>query len=179
MATVQEKVAGFLAQGLKPAQVASIVGLSPGRISQIVREPEFAPLLAAAQQRYEVSSDDQAAAARINNKYLALEDRLIDQLDSQAACMEPKDLIKALDVVAARQDRLKIRMAPAPAAASTQVLVNISMPAHALPDYKVNSLNEIVSIDEKPMAPLAASSVRQLFKDMAPAQEPPRIPADF
>lgn len=179
MATIQERCANFLAQGLAPAQVASIVGISPGRLSQIVKEESFSTVLAAARERYEVSEEDAAVAERINNKYLALEDKLVDSLYSQATMMEPRDLVRALDTVSSRQARLKQAAAPVHAVQNNYT-VQLALPAHAVPEYKLNAQSEIISIDNRPMAPLPAQSVKELFHGMKAASDMIEAhPADF
>lgn len=170
MATMQERCAHFLAQGLKPTQVASILGCTPGRISQIIKEPDFPEILARAQEQYEGPSDSEAAAHQlVSNKYLALESKLVDQIEAQAAMMAPKELISALSVVAARQDKAAARTAQLrlPQQGSTiNVAVQLSMPQHTVPEYVVNSQGEIVSINQKSMAPMGSGAVRSLFTGM-------------
>lgn len=182
MATIQERCANFLAQGLKPAQVASVVGISPGRLSQIAKEPSFPELLAAAQERYEVSADEHAAAEVINNKYIALESKILDSIESTVHLMDPRDQIKALEVVGSRQEKARQRMAPQGGnMIQNNLTVQLALPAHAVPEYRLNSESEIVSIDGKPMAPLNAPQVKSLFASMKAAeqQEHAALPQDF
>lgn len=179
------RVARFLAQGLKPTQVASIVGCTPARISQIVKEPGFEEVLAAEQERYGLTDEEVAQEQQLNNKYLALEHKLIDSIESQAALMEPRDQIKALDIVAARQEKRAHRLAmlkmPAQNSHIQQNIINIAIPSHALPEYAVNAQSEIIAIDNKPMAPLGAAGVKEMFtamrKNKLEAIDPQALPA--
>lgn len=161
---MQQRVVKFLAQGLKPAQVASIIGITPARISQLAQEPGFEEALALEREQYEVSDSDAAAAALLNSKYMALESKLIDTVDANAALMEPRDLVRALDVIGQRAQRMAQRATPRlEHAGSPGLTVNINLPNHALPEYQVNAQSEIIAIDNKPMAPLPAAGVKALF----------------
>lgn len=166
MASIQERAATFLAQGLKPTQVASIIGVTPARLSQLSKEDQWAEIYAKACEAHGMTPADEAAAALINNRYAALEAKIIDSIDANITVMEPRDQIKALDVVATRQERVQARLRAAQLGHGNtiqQTVVQISIPAHAMPEYQVNERSEIVSVDGKAMAPLGAHGVRTLF----------------
>lgn len=168
MSGIQLRVARFLAQGLKPTQVASIVGITPARISQIVKEEGFNELLAAEAERYSISDDEVAARQLLANKYMAFEAKLLDTMDASVALMEPRDQIRALDVVIGRQAKMAAATAAlrVPEHAANQTIVNIMIPNHAVPEYQVNGNGEIIAIDNKPMAPLPAEGVKAMFAQM-------------
>ena len=166
MATIQERAATFLAQGLKPGQVASIIGVTPSRIAQLAQEPQWPEIYAKACELYGTAPAERAAMELLNSKYSALEAKIIDTIDSTVAMMEPRDQIKALDVVATRQEKMQARInaARAPQGGAQQSLVvQINIPAHALPEYQINEKAEIISIGQQSMAPLSAEGVKQMF----------------
>ena len=70
----QDRIASLLSTGLLPSQVASIVGLSPGRISQIMKEPSFELLLA---EKMSLNSEKDIEEESISAKYSAAEHALI------------------------------------------------------------------------------------------------------
>lgn len=161
------RIAQFLAQGFKPAQVASIVGVTPAYISQLAKEPGFAESYQLACSAV-VSSTDFAEEDRLNNKYLAAEHLLLDSLTGNAAMMDPRDQIKALEVVATRQEKRQDRLARLrmPERTATQNVINISLPQHALPELQINSDGEIVAIGQRLMAPMSSNGVKNLFSQM-------------
>lgn len=164
--TKQEKIAKLLAQGLKPAQVASIVGCTPAYLSQLSKEEAFKQLLA-----QEIASantvSDLAEEELLNTKYLAAEHALLNQITESVALMEPRDQIRALDVISARQGRQADRLArlrlPQQQALTMNNYVQLTLPVHSVPEYKINAEGEIISIDNQPMAALSSQAVKQLF----------------
>ena len=162
------RIAHFLAQGFKPAQIASIVGVSPAYISQLGKDPSFSHLFAEEQTKI-LESTDLEEEERLNNKYLAAEHLLLDNLTGNAALMDPRDQIKALEVVASRQEKRQDRIARLRLPTQSSVInniVQIGIPGHALPEYHVNTDGEIVSIGNRLMAPMSSDGVKNLFTQM-------------
>lgn len=162
------RIAHFLAQGFKPAQIASIVGVSPAYISQLGKDPSFSHLFAEEQTKV-LESTDLEEEERLNNKYLAAEHTLLDSISSSAALMDPRDQIRALEVVASRQEKRQDRIARLRLPTQSPVvnnIVQIGIPVHALPEYHVNTEGEIVSIGNRLMAPMSSDGVKNLFTQM-------------
>ena len=76
----RSKAVHFLSLGLSPSQVASIVGVSPGRISQLLAEPEIKEMLAVAELE---NGEKNAEEQRIDGKILAVKNNLLDSLASR------------------------------------------------------------------------------------------------
>lgn len=162
----QEAIAKYLAQGLKPSQVASLAGVTPAYISQLAKQPDF---IAEVETRREAHSGlPSEVEERIDNKYLALEDRLLDKISEAAEFAESRDLSRMLEVVTNRHDKRIARQRPAQA--QTVNVVAISLPAHIAPEplnYQLNDQSQITAIGNRLMAPLSAEGVRNLFQQMA------------
>jgi hypothetical protein len=159
------RIATLLASGLKPANVASIVGCSPARISQLAKESEeFRNLLAL--KEAEAQKDDIEETA-LSTKYHAAEHALLDQVLSMAPVSELRDVVGALRVVAERQEKVKTRLNPI---VQSQPIINqivqINIPSHALPEVVLTKDYEVVSVDNLNLAPLTSQGVTNLFKNL-------------
>lgn len=164
-----ERIAGFLAQGFKPIQVASIVGCTPAYISQLAKDQHFQELysIAQAQAAQGIGTDEEEE--RLNNKYLAAEHVLIDGITSQATLMEPKDQIRALDVIASRQERRLERLARLKVpqqAAQINNIIQLNLPSHTMPECHINSEGQITAVGQRLIAPMSSDGVRNLFQQM-------------
>ena len=167
----QERVATLLASGLKPSNVASIVGCSPARISQLLQEEGFKNLLANKSAEVEASDVEEKT---LNAKYHAAEHSLLNLILEMAPTAELRDVTNALKVVSERQDKLKTRMNPVQQGnVITQQFVQINIPVHSLPEVVINEQRQILSINEQNLAPMTSEGVTSLFKGMK--NEPARF----
>lgn len=159
------RIIKLLAQGLKPLQVASIVGCTPAYLSQLHKDQGFKERLEG-ELALAALSDTVKEDEYLQNKYLAAEHALLDSLTANATLMEPRDQIRALEVVSTRA--LKVRTPATPQSITQNNQVNLYLPAHSLslPEVTLNSEREIVAIDNKPMAPLSSEAVKGLFKEL-------------
>lgn len=161
-----DRIATLLSTGLLPSQVATIVGLSPGRISQIMKEPSFELLLA--EKQASVSEKD-IEEESISAKYSAAEHALIKQVMEMAPVSELRDVTAALRVVGDRQEKMKLRLTPQTAQQTQNLtIVSITLPNHVLtaPKIQQNSQREIIALDGQTLAPLNSDAVTKLFRSM-------------
>jgi hypothetical protein len=158
------RVAALQASGLNSAQVSSIVGLSPSRISQIVASDEYKTLLEMKREETEKKDVEETA---ITAKYLSAEHALINQVLNLAPSSELRDVTNALRVVAERQEKSALRKNPVHASQVThQNIVQLFLPQHAVPELSISSTNEVTAIDNKTLAPLSSGGVTALFSAM-------------
>ena len=162
----EERAVHLLASGLPPIKVASVLGVSPALLSQYNHNEEFRTALEAAEaEMREKDIEDITLTA----KYHAAEHALIDRVTGLVETSEMRDVLSALKVVAERQDRAKERINPNPVGGNTTInntVVNLSMPTHAIPEFKKNEINQVIAIDSKPLAPLSSKGVVNLFQRM-------------
>jgi predicted house-cleaning noncanonical NTP pyrophosphatase (MazG superfamily) len=160
-----ERIASLLSQNLKPSQVASIVGCSPARITQISQQEDF-KLLLANKQAEEQETFTEAKA--LDAKYLVAEHKLIDAITAQADFSEMRDNISALRALTERQFRKQALTNPVTngSVSLTQNIVHLHVPTHTLPEISVNSMNEVVAINNSTLAPLSSQGVTSLFASM-------------
>lgn len=162
-----ERIATLLASGLTAAQVATIVGVSPARISQIQKEPDFAEIFTAKQ--IEVQKKD-IEEVSLTAKYTSAEHLLIDQMMQMAPVSELRDVTAALRVVAERQEKAKTRMNPVIQASPTiNNIIQLTLPAHAIPEIAFNAEKEVIAIGHRDLAPLSSAGVLGLFGKLTEA----------
>lgn len=162
---MKEKILNYLANGLTASQVATLVGCSPAYISQLLATPEFKASLKARILDNPVTPDD-----KLDDKYTAAEHSLIGAVIEAIPGAELPAISRALETVAKiRHDRYTRKN---PIAAQSQISMNfvqLTLPNHTIreaPVIHMNERSEIISIDNRPMAPLASDAVKNLFEKM-------------
>jgi predicted transcriptional regulator len=162
----REKAIHFLSLGLPHSQVASILGVSPGRISQLLKEPEVQEALKI--KELEVSAESHEVE-RLEAKILAAKNSLLDaiaQRQHEASFME---LAKAFQIIAgAEKQRNTI---PVQGATLLGTVVQISLPERIHPEITITKDNEVIAVGERNLAPLAAPAVTALFKRMKEGED--------
>lgn len=161
-----DRIATLLASNLKPSQVASIVGLSPARISQLLQQEEFKTLVASKQAMSLQDADEEEA---VTTKYSAVEHLLLNQMMDLIPISEMKDVTQALRVVAERQEKAKTRIAPIYQGniVNNQAIIQLSLPNHAIPEILMSSTKEVIAIGALELAPLSSAGVTSLFASLA------------
>ena len=161
---MKDKIKHYLIAGLKASEIASILGCSPGYISQLLKDENFK-----AEVEEGMVSGVSTTETRMDAKYESLEAKIIDNMGMAVEGAELNDLSRALDsITKAKVEKAKLKL---PAYSGPQVLqqiISISVPAHALaaPTIQLNEKSEVIAIDNKPMAPLSAGGVKNLFDQM-------------
>ena len=166
-----DRVADLLASGLKPAQVATIIGVTPARISQLLSEEDFKLILASKVAIIEAKDIEEIS---LSAKYSAAEHALVNQVMELAPTAELRDVTSALRVVAERQERMKSRLTPATAGNMiNNTIIALSLPSHALalPVMDITKQGEIISIGDRALAPLSSTAVINLFSKMSSTEE--------
>lgn len=158
------KIVNYLAGGLSVQEVASIIGCTPAYISQLAQKDDFKSALQAARIDAVEKSDEEEV---LENKYLGTENILLDTLKATASMADFRDVAYALKVVSEAKDLKHKQKHPATQGQLNTVnIVQLQIPAHIVPEFKVNSQNEVESVGGKPMAPLSTEGVRNLFANL-------------
>lgn len=158
-----DRITTLLASGLKAANVASIVGCSPARITQLLSVPENKLLLDSKIAEFDQKDVEEVA---ISNKYNAAEHVLLNQIIDMAPVSDLRDVVGALRVVADRQDKAKTRLNPVQASTIINQVISIQVPNHSLPEIILNKEGEVTSVNSLNLAPLTSEGVTNLFKTM-------------
>lgn len=164
----QQRIAHFLAQGLKPAQICGIVGVTPSYISQLLSEdgPEEFKEFVKAETLEMASKVDEDAL--LSAKYMSAEHKILKAIEDSIVMAELPVMIQALKVIGDRQEKRASRKAGLTSIAQmvsnnqTNITV-LTLPAHAVPEYEVNGQGQVVAIDGQGMSPLSSNGVKQLF----------------
>ena len=162
-----ERIASLLATGIPHTSVATIVGISPGRVSQLLKEEAFQTLLAEKQTE---AAEKDTEETNLSAKYLEAEHILLKQVIEMAPVSELRDVTAALRVVAERQEKAKTRTTPILQQSPVyNTIVQLGLPAHAVPELSFGQNREVTAIENRNLAPLGSAGVLSLFKQMSPA----------
>ena len=163
---MRNRILSYLSSGIKPAQVATIVGCSPGYISVLLKEEAFITEL----NDRVLQKPEDAEEKDLDNKYISLEHNILKQVEDAIIGAELPALTRALEVVSKRQDlrmqrKMPVQHANALGTANFQ-FITVSLPNHALPPPVIllNEQKEILAINSKSLAPMSSDSVKGLFE---------------
>lgn len=180
---MKERILDYLAAGIPPGQVATIVGCTPSYVSQLLANEDFRNELKAKLQ----DQPEDAEEVSLDAKYTSLEHGIIAQMQSAMATAELPALTQALRIVSERQEKRRIQKNPSLAPAPTQIgIVQLTLPAafnQSKPVIQMNDKQEVLSIGDNVLAPLSVEGVKNLFNQMrgnhvpAPSPDPQTIEA--
>ena len=168
----RNKAVHFLSLGLSPSQVASIVGVSPGRISQLLAEPEIKEMVLLKElENSEKNAEDQ----RVEAKILSVKNSLLDSMASRSNEATFMELSRAFEIVC-RAEALKKNPIPLQGVnVFNGVTVQIALPQRTLnEEIQITSDREVIAIGDRALAPLSAGQVTALFGRMR--NEPESLP---
>lgn len=165
----QERIAIYIASGIKPAQIASIMGLSLGRIIQIMKEESFKEIL-------EVKQTDAAAISKeeesLETKYRTTENLLLSAIIDNSGGATLTELSRALGVIIQRGIQRQKSVLPGSGSninninAQNITVVNMVPRAIQPPTITTNSKGDIIAIGDRTLAPMTAPGVVNLFNKM-------------
>lgn len=165
----KNRAAKLLASGLRGTEVASIMGVSPARISQLHQEEEFKVLLS--QYAVEAEKED-AEEVALTVKYLTAEHALVNKVIELTPICEMRDALSALKVVSDRQVAIRKQNSATVAATQGTVInnhISLQLPVHlatAIPNIQITGNREIIAIGDKNLAPLSSKAVTTLFQSL-------------
>lgn len=184
--TMKDKIAHLLAQGISPTNVAAHIGCTPAYISQLWKDEAFKQKVLAIRETEVPNKSDEEL---LSTKYESMEHRLLGAMEEALAGADLRDITNALKVVADRQNSREKRKIPTntPNNATQINIVQVALPQQIIPQLTMNTKNEVIAIDNRPMAPMASNAVAKLFQSIQEkkenpngnALEPAKIPADF
>jgi hypothetical protein len=134
----EERAIKLLGNGLGPEQVATAVGVTPARISQLLADQDFATAVA------ELRFQNLQKHNEIDASYDELEAALIDKLaDVLPLMLRPMEILKALQVI----NGAKRRGQSAPEQIVHQnTVVNLVMPTAIIEKFTMNSNNQVTNV---------------------------------
>jgi len=160
----ERRAVEFLKKGLNPGQVAAIVGVSPGRISQLLSKEEVKLELEAARLEAQGQNKEEEI---LEAKTLATKNVILDQMMKRTDEATYMDLARAYEIIA-RAESLKrnpIPLGGGPIFNNANVLV--TMPNRVVEHtIQITKDNEVIAIGERALAPMPAARVTKLFEEM-------------
>lgn len=160
LTATESKVLTLLGQGFAPEMVATAVGVTPARISQLLSQDEFA------QQVAELRYKQLAAHTERDSKYDTLEDQILERLkQSLSMVFDPMKLAKLLSVV----NSAKRRGAAAPEHLTTQqTVVQLNIPTAILQQFTTNINNQVVKAGQQDLITVQSANMTALLTKMQP-----------
>lgn len=159
--TTEERALSLLGAGVTPEQVASALGVTVSRISQLCSDPEFTARVA--ELRFEALNKHNER----DNRYDTLEDRLIAKLeDLLPLMMRPMEVLKSIQVI----NGAKRRGQSAPdQTINQQTVVSIVMPTTIVNKFVTNINNQVVKAGAQDLLTIQSGT---LLKTASPAALP-------
>jgi len=154
--STESRALALLGQGLGAEVVASAVGVSPSRISQLISDPEFAAQVA------ELRFKNLSAHSERDAKYDSLEDELLDKMRNLLPMMyKPGEVLNALT----RINMAKRRGQSAPdQLTAQQTIVQLIMPTQVINQFAPDSLrlnihNQVIQAGQQELITVQSSQL--------------------
>lgn len=156
----EERALQLLGSGVGPEQVAAALGVTTSAISQLLSDPEFTAQVATLRFQSLSRHNDR------DNKYDALEDKLVEKLeDLLPLMMRPMEVLKSIQVINAA----KRRGQSAPEQITNQQnIVNITMPSIVVNRFVTNIQNQVIQAGNQELLTIQSGS---LLKEANAAKE--------
>ncbi len=155
---MEDKVLELLGAGYKPPMVASILGITESRISQLLAVDSFASKVLAMRLSRAKGTIDR------DTKWDKIEDALLKKFEDVIVFMnDPLKLLRALQVVNAAKRR-GAGTSDASEAGMTGTIVQINAPKNVVMQFITNGNNEVVEVGGRSMVPMASKKVMEELK---------------
>jgi len=162
----KEQIRSLLKSNCTPSQAANAVGCSEGYISQLLADEEFSADVIG--HRIALL---QSQASR-DQKYDSIEDKLIEGLEMKVqqgiALWKPDVILRAIHTI----NGVKRRNAGQEQSVSApSMIINLILPQVAYRQFQVNNENEVISVGDKALVSMPASSLLNMVKQSKDSQE--------
>lgn len=170
---MKNRILNYLSNGVKPADVATIVGCTPAYISQLLSQDDFKEELHAKLS----DQKEDAGETQLDTKYETMEHKLLKAMEVSLVDAELPAITRALEVVAKRQELAKSRKNPIPLSSNgvSITMVSLTLPSQAMrqhaPAVTLNSQQEVIAIEGQSLASMASESVKTMFQTLKSREE--------
>lgn len=139
LSSTESRALELLATGIEQVAVASALGLSESRLSQIIADPQFSASLAEARYKQLAKHNE------TDNLYDKIERKLADKLEKSADMMfKPTEIARTLSMVNA----LKRRGASNPESiVRSRPVVKLNIPIAVLNRFSLNAAGQVVTVE--------------------------------
>jgi len=164
----------LLGNGVSPEQTAAALGVSPGRISQLLSEEEFAKQVA--QRRYEALSRHN----KRDSDYDDMEDKLLKKLsDCLPMMVRPMEILKSIQIINAAKRRGSQHLDNS---SEQKPIVELTIPVTILQQFVTNPQGQVITAGAQSLETMQSgsllASVKQR-KELANVQSIPSQASDF
>lgn len=159
----------LLAQGVSPGTVANTLGVTPSYISQLMAEEDFASAVQA--QRVATSTED----LRYDKKLSVIEEAYLDRLEEKMTFANFNQTLGAFRVLNLAKRRREASQEQS--GISMSQVVHLTLPAIVIPQFQVNSNNEIVEVEGQTMISATPKGLDEIMAAKSVKQLPPPTPA--
>ena len=162
--STEERALQLLGSGCSPEIVASAVGCTVSRISQLLSDPEFtaqvATLRFTALQKHNIT----------DNKYDEMEDRLLDKLKDiiPLISMDPMKLLRAISVINAAKRR---GISAPEQITAQQTVVQLIIPNVIMQKFTTNINNQVIHAGEQTLETIPSHMLASSVRDSSKIQE--------
>lgn len=155
----EQRAMELLGSGLSPEVVASAVGVTPARISQLLSDENFANQVT--ELRYKTLS----AHNQRDSHYDSIEDTLLDRLEKSIPLMcKPGELLGAIKVI----NGAKRRGQSTPEhITNQQTVVQINLPQVAVEKFITNSANQVVKAGTQELVTIQSGTLLKEIRQAA------------
>lgn len=160
----EERALALLGQGLGAEVVASAVGVSPSRISQLISDPEFAAKVA------ELRFSNLVKHNARDEKYDKLEDKLLDKMENLLPfMMKPFEVLKAISVINSAKRR---GISTPEQITGQQTVIPLTLPAAILQNFsakniQVNIHNQVIKAGDQELVTVQSSRMDSLVSQLS------------
>ena len=159
MNTNKEQIIALLSQGIPAAQVAAAVGVSESYISQLRADPELSELITTQ------GTAKLEANAAFDNTLERAELMALEKIEKNLPFANMGQAMAAFRILNSARKRSDAFATPADQ--STNITVNLTLPAAAAARYVVNTSNEIVEVEGQTMITATAKSLDTMLAQRA------------
>lgn len=162
--STEERALALLGQGLGAEVVASAVGVSPSRISQLISDPEFAAKVA------ELRFSNLVKHNARDEKYDKLEDKLLEKMENLIPfMMKPFEVLKAISVINGAKRR---GISTPEQITGQQTVIPLTLPTAILQNFsakniQVNIHNQVIKAGEQELVTVQSARMDTLLSQLA------------
>ena len=164
--STESRALALLGQGLGPETVASAIGVSVSRISQLLSETEFAASVA------ELRFKNLSKHNERDNEYDRLEDELISKMrDLMPFMVRPMEVARVLQIINAAKRR---GSSTPESITNQQTVVQLNMPVSIYQKFTVNANNQVIQAGQQQLITVQSGNMAKLLT--ASKTSPPPVP---
>lgn len=161
--STESRAAALLGTGLSQEIVASTLGVTPARITQLIADPVFMEEVISLRYKNLQQHNVRDAA------YDSMEDSLIQKLQESLPMMfRPMEILKALQVINLAKRR---GQSNPDSIVNQQTIVNLTMPTQIVEKYTTNINNQVISAGTQQLLTMQSGDLQGLVSARTKSQK--------